>query len=168
MSYKALSAHLHSTANAVSDYFKSMGVSSIRVEHEVDASVGFSPTLSGRMTDFHILAVEVTDSGYTDTIDAFVLDCQELGLPVKLHLVFPNVDGLSQDFATILQKARRRGIAIIVVDESKSDIRVYNDPVSLSLTGLRKIDHRRFPTKYRQAVVSAQQTFLNGAKGLGV
>lgn len=167
MSYRILPPHLHATADAAVQYFrKNHGVTHVAVEAEIDRDIRYRPTLTGQMRDAHLLAVEVTDGRYTDALDAFVLDCERLALPVKLVVAIPR-GTTPPEFNDMLRKARRSGVGILEVDSNGGN--TFCSPLSLSLSGVRRIQMTRFPAKYRQALAEAEETFLNGdpAKGCG-
>jgi hypothetical protein len=165
MSYRALPTHLHPTADRARAFFASeRGVSKIVVEEEVHAELNLRPTLQGRTRDHHIVCVEVTDSGYTDNLDSFVLDSQRLGLPVKLYIAVPA--GSPPDIAPLLRRAKPRGIGVLEV-RANGTCHIFVSALSLSLTGLRRLAPKRFPARYQHALIDAEETFLNGdpAKG---
>jgi len=160
MTYRALPAHLHSMADHVRAYLaRERGVVGIAVEQEVHPDLSLRPTLHGRTRDHHLACVEVTDAGYTDALDAFVLDCQRLGLPTKLLIAVPA--GNPTDIRPLLRRARLRGVGVLEV-QAGGRCTPLSNALSLSLTGVRRSDNKRFPVRYLPALSDAEDTFLNG------
>ncbi len=157
MSYRALPAHLHAVADHARSFLTKRGVASFAVETEIDPGLSLRPTLHGQTRDYHIVCVEVTDSGYTDALDRFVLDCQRLELPVKLFIAVP----AGIDMTPILRRALPRGVGVLEVGSGGS-CNVFCPALSLSLASVRRPDLQRFPRRYRQALSDAENTFLGG------
>ncbi len=167
MNYRILPPHLHSTADAAIRFFRNNeGVTGVQIETSIDNDIRFRPTIIGKMRDHHMLSVEVTDSGYTSALDEFVLDCERRGLPVRLYIAIPRGADLAE-FQHMVKRAQNRGVGVVEVDERGGNVMFR--PLSLSLTGVRRVNVQRFPMKYRQALSEAQQTFLGGdpVKGCG-
>lgn len=160
--YRALAPPLHDTANAAIAWFKKkwgLKKSAIEVEASIDPDIGFRATFVARTDDFHILCVEVSETIYNNTLDSVVLDCREKGLPVKLFVAVPK-NGSDANYAKKLKDAKRAGVGILEVDHSSGAI--VQQPLSLSLAGVRPIEPTDFPTKYRQSLQQAQQVFRDG------
>lgn len=167
MTYRALAAHLHATADHARGFFvRQRGVSHVVIEGAIDPDVSFRPTFHGRTRDHHTVCVEVTDSAYTDTLDVFVLDCQHRGMPVKLYLAVPA--GSPIDMGSLVKKARSRGVGVLEIGPA-GGCTTLASALSLSLTGLSRPVTQGFPARYRQALADAEETFLNGdpVKGCG-
>jgi hypothetical protein len=165
MTYRVLPAHLHAIADHAREFFVNhRGVTSIVVEAEVEPGLNLRPTLHGRTRDHHTVCVEVTDSGYTDALDRFVLDCQHLDLPIKLYVAVPT--GL--DMTPILRRAIPRGVGVLEIGPA-GGCDVFVHALSLSLTGIKRTRIKEFPMRYRGALSSAADTFLGGdpVKGCG-
>jgi hypothetical protein len=64
------------------------------------------------------------------------------------------------DFAANLHKAKNRGFGVIILSDTEAW--AANEAVSLSLFGLRRTKIKEFPKSKREAVMKAEQTFLNG------
>lgn len=159
-SYNILSPELHSIADTARMYFRDQyGVTHFKIEEGIDREINFRPTLTGKMKNHHILAVDVTNANYTDALDSFILDCMKKCLPIKLYIAMPK-DERPSDINKILKKAIGRGIGILDVDENVC-VELCS-PIPLSLAGVRKIELKRFSLKYRQALKDGEQTFLNG------
>ncbi|SRR6266568_2296115 len=165
MTYNFLQPHLHATADAAIIFFKGRyGVAQFRKEEPIVSDIGFATTLHGLTTDFHYLCVEVSETAYSLPLDAFVLDCKNRIVPVRLYVVMPK-GGNDKDFKANLKRARTNGVGIVEVDSTGGT--VIQEALSLSLTGVRQIDPSEFPAKYRIPMGQAQSTFFNGdpAKG---
>lgn len=165
MSYSLLPPPLHGTADAARVFFREhFGTPTFKTEESPYPGATYRPTFSGFTRDHHILCVEVSDTPYTNSLDAFVLDCKQKILPVKLYVVIPNGDG-DGNFKTNLRRAKENGVGVIEVGNGAGA--VIHDVLSLSLTGIRPYDARDFPAKYREAVSGAYNTFLNGDPSKG-
>ena len=163
MTFRALPPHLHTVAGHVLTFFaQNRGLSAILIEAEVEPDLTLRPTFHGHTRDYHTVCVEVTDSGYTDALDRFVLDCQQRGLPVKLFLAVPT--GI--DMTPIMRRAVARGVGLVEVGPA-GGCSIFSNAISLSLSGFRRPNPRHFPRRYRNAVSQAVDTFLGGdpAKG---
>ncbi len=159
MTYRVLPTPLHPVADHVRSFLQGRGVSMIVIEAEVHPDLKLRPTLQGRTQDHHIVCAEVTDAGYTDALDAFVLDSQRLGLPIKFSIAVPT--GSPPDVASLLRRAKSRGVGVVEVGPN-GGCHVFDNALSLSLTALRRLELNRFPQRYRQALLDAEDTFLNG------
>lgn len=163
--YRFLDRSLHQYAEAARMFVATeFGIpkSKFEIEAPVHDAIGFTPTLHARTRDHHILAIEVSPTYYTQTLDGFALDCQRESVPVKLFVAVPpnSSGGLLKD----LERAADHGVGIVKLG---SVPKVLHGALSLSLTGVRRPDPKEYPAKYRSAVAAALQTFLNGdpAKG---
>src|SRR5438105_2617265 len=166
MIYKALANSLRSVADQVELYLrKKRGIRGFKAEKAIHDDIA-CPTLHAHTRDFHILWVEVSESPYPNTLDRLVLDCIRLGLPVRLYMAVPKPSNPPPSgYAAELARARDFGVGLIEVEGSK--VKIVQEPLSLSLNGLRPIPLERFPQKYREALAQAETTFRNGnpAKG---
>lgn len=165
MSYSFLAPPLQPTADAAKKYFKDKrGISKFKIEETIEPSIDYRPTLSAIAPDQHYICIEVSTSPYSNTLDAFVLDCMNQGLPVKLYVAMPKGPG-GKEFKTKLQRAKRHGVGVFEVDGTSGEM--IQEALSLSLTGLRPADPREFPSKFRSDVSDAETSFRNGnpAKG---
>ncbi len=158
MVFRALPPHLHTVAGHAVTYFADhRGLIAIVIETEVEAGLALRPTFHGHTRDHHIVCVEVTDSGYTDALDRFVLDCQQRGLPVKLYLAVPT--GI--DMTPILRRAIPRGVGLVEVGPA-GGCNIFSNAISLSLAGFRRPNPKQFPARFRGALSQAMDTFLGG------
>lgn len=165
MPYSILPPPLHQTADAARAFFRNyFGTPSFRIEESPYQGATYRPTFSGVTRDHHILCVDVSDTPYTNSLDAFVLDCKQRALPVKLFVAIPKGDGDS-NFKANLRRAKENGVGVVEVGDGSGS--VIHDALSLLLTGVRPYNAQDFPAKYREAVSGAYNTFLNGdpAKG---
>lgn len=166
MSYRSLPPHLHETADAVKKYFRdSQGLVKIKIEEPIDNRAVYTTTLTGSLRDQHLLCVEVTDGGYTNALNSFVLDCMTRGLPVLLYIAIPRGVETQANFTDILKRAQAAGIGIVEIDGREGT--VLCRATSLSLCALRRVDVKSFPSKYRQALSDAEGTFRGGNPSKG-
>lgn len=167
MEFKSLAPHLHSTAEAVAAFVRGkFGWTALKAEREITSDIQLRPTLQTVSRDYETICIEVSESPYSGTLDEAVITCKNEGLPVKLFVAIPK-NGLkeTQDFQKLLSRARRNGVGIIEVDVAGNGS-ILSDALSLSLSGVRKINPKEFPSKYRQALNDAETTFYtNPAKG---
>lgn len=166
MSYTILPGPLHETADAARAFFRThFGTPVFKIEEPPYTDAIYRPTLLSVTRDHHVLCVEASDTPYTNSLDAFVLDCKQKALPVKLFVAIPRGDG-DTNFKANLRRAKDNGVGVVEVAPNGSGI-VIHDALSLLLTGVRPYNASDFPAKYREAVSSAYSTFCNGdpAKG---
>src|ERR1051326_8271785 len=160
VAYRFLDRSLQQYAEAARAFFATdFGIpkTKFEVEAPVHDAIGFTPTLHARTRDHHILAIEVSPTYYTQTLDGFALDCQREGVPVKLFVAVPpnSSGGLLKD----LERAADHGVGIVKLGPGP---KVVHGALSLSVTAVRRPDPKEFPAKYRGAVSAALQTFLHG------
>jgi len=164
MTYRLLAPQLHAVAEAVRDYCNSQwGVakSKISVEEPVAPGLGLVPTLSMLTADYYHLCVEVSTRAYSNTLDAFVLDCKNRGLAIRLFVAIPR-DGVEGDFKADIARARANGVGVLEIAPD-SDVVVHADALALSLTGVRAIDTKLFPARYRHPLNEAARLFRTGS-----
>jgi hypothetical protein len=167
MKYRALAEALVPTAEAVRKHFMTAkGVRKFKAEAEVGPSFSYRPTLLGESEDYSLVAIEVNEGVYTDSLGVFVLECLGDGLPISLFVAAPAGGGDAQ-LMGLVRQAKRKGFGVVEVHGKT--VRPLVPALSLSLTGLRPIDYKRFPKASRQRLAQAEETFLNGdpAKGCG-
>jgi hypothetical protein len=160
--YKSLASPLHATADAAIAWFiEKWGLAkgAIKVEEPIDPDVNFRPTFSVLMPDFNWLAIEVKDDIYTSTLDSFVLDCRNKAMPVKLFVAVQK-GGQFSDYPKKLKSAKRAGVGILEVDGHSGEM--LQNALSLSLSGVRAIELKDFPSRYRQSLQQAEQAFRDG------
>lgn len=160
MSFTLLAAHLHATASVAERYFSAeYGAKHFKHESAVDKNLPLTPTLSATLANGCILCIEVSERGYSNSLDTFVVECSTRSFPVKLYVALPSAKSDS-DFAANLRKAKDRGVGIVECTETGTYC--MSEAVSLSLFGLRKTQLNEFPKPKREAIRVAEQTFLNG------
>jgi hypothetical protein len=162
LEFRALPPALADTAERAIGYFiDRWGVkkSKVLIEHEVDPEVGFRPTFVAKMNDLYTLCVEVRDTIYNESLADFVLQCRDKGLAVKVVVAVPR-DPADPQFAARLRSAKVAGLGILEVGENSAAI--IQMPVPLSLAGVRDVDSRKFPPRYRQPLQQAYEAFRNG------
>ena len=161
MTYQVLPLHLHATADRAKEFFHgNHGVRKIAAEEPLADSIEWRPTISGVTTDFHIVAVEVTDGGYTQSLDGAIVQCINSGLPVRLYIVYPGDDIKGDDFMRTFRDALKRGVGIVEVRGATCAL--VKPALDLSLHSVRRVDSKQFAKKRRQAVLDAESTFLGG------
>ena len=81
------------------------------------------------------------------------------GLPVLLFVAIPK--GVSgKKYTDGLKRAQKNGVGVLEIDGVSGE--ALNQPLALSLQGLRPLSPKVFPAKYRQAVTGADSIFRNG------
>ncbi len=159
MTYLILPSNLHTIADLTKRYLtNNLGLTKIRIEESIEDSIEYRPTFYSQTTDFYVLCVDVSEKIYNPTRWNFVTDCEKSGRPIKLYVSIP--DTHYSDFDSDLKKAKKNGIGVLEVNANCQT--VIQQPLALSLTGLRSFDKTQFPHKYRQAIVNAEETFKNG------
>jgi|ERR1700731_2085747 len=160
--YKILVPALHATAEASINWFQThwgLKARSEKIEEAIDPDVRLKPTFSVQTQDHHTLCIEVAASVYPNYLDAFVLSCRDRGLPVKLYIAIQK--GVYEaEYAQKLKNAKQSGVGVMEVDDASGT--VLHNGLSLSLTGVRPIEIRSFPKKYRQSLNDAAHTFRDG------
>ncbi|MFN7219522.1 MAG: hypothetical protein ACK5UX_02645 [Burkholderiales bacterium] len=165
--YRALPNNLTEVADATQRYLKDeLGLNSIEIEREIDQRIDFRPTLQSLSPDKHIVCVEVVENLFPPEIERFVLACRNHGLPVKLYVVVRAGQVTAYD-AKALKFAKENGVGILEVTPPSQGALISGSPVSQSLGGLRSFDLSVFPSKYREPLKQAIETFRTGnpAKG---
>lgn len=160
--YTILAPPLHQTANAAIKWFlDNWGInkSAVKVEQSVHTDLELRPTFNAQTRDSHILCIEVSENAYANHLNAFVVGCLQLGLPVKLFVAVTK-GTRDPNLSHNLKVAKLAGVGLIEVDDSSGV--VMQDAVSLSLMAVRAIKVGEFPKKYRHSLSHAEQTFRNG------
>lgn len=163
MTFKILADDLHQTGELAIKYFKqTLGAKKIKVETAVECRVKLplQPTFIGELNNGNILCVEVSNRVYSNTLDSFVVECSNAGLPVKLYIVVPHAKK-DRDLAGNLKKAKSRGVGVVEIAADGADT-TYSNALSLSLFGLRRFNVPSFPSAKREIISQAELTFLNG------
>jgi hypothetical protein len=161
--FRALPPGLHETAEqAIAWFIKRWGVrkNKIVVEGEFDSQISFRPTFLTKTDDQYLLCIEISDNIYNNTLDSVVLSCRDKGLPIKLMVAVPRSSTTDSQYAAKLKSAKIAGVGILEVDGQSGDI--VQQPLALSLAGVRRIDTSKFPRQYRQPLQQAYQTFRDG------
>jgi hypothetical protein len=162
--YNILPEPLHPIADSTIAYFvKRRGVSptTIKIEQPVETNIPlpFRPTFCAKTTDHYFLCVEVAESPYNNSLDAFVLNCMNQGLPVKLFIAIPN-GTRDPDYGPKLNLAKSRGVGVIEIGERS--VSVVQEALSLSLAGVRPVPAEEFPPKLREGLSRAETLFRSG------
>ena len=165
MNYRHLPELLRPIADAAISFFRrDWGISRFYVEQPIDAAIEYRPTVYAVTSDHHFLCLEVSERPYPTGLDGFVLDCVRNCIPVRLFVVL-SAGPKGSDYDRDLNRARTNGVGILEI--SAATVVVINEPLSLSLIGVRRIERHKFPRKYRLALSLAETTFIKGnpAKG---
>jgi hypothetical protein len=160
--YRVLPPNLYDTANAAIEWFiTTWGVkkSRVSVETAFDPEISFRPTFVAQLNDGHLLCIEVSQYVYSPTLDSVALACLRKALPVILYTAVPK-DVSDPDYSRKFKAAKLAGVGILEVDHQSGGILL--SAVSLSLGGVRQPKLADFPSKYRQALQHADQTFRDG------
>jgi hypothetical protein len=163
--YTILPEPLHPIADLAITYFvKRRGVSgaTVKVEKPVDErlSLDYRPTFTAKTTDHYILCIDVGESVYHNSLDAFVLDCINKSLPVKLFIAIPK-GNKDPEFSKKFNAARDRGVGVLEVDSHSTQVVL--EALPLSLAGVRPIAVQDFPAKLRENLNRAETIFRNGS-----
>ncbi len=165
MTFRHLSPTFHPLADAVVDYLqKERGIKGFVEEESIHKEVA-RPTLRAKTKDHHFLCLEFSETTpFPPSVAAFAPDCSRLCLPVKLFVVVP-ANSNDKEFNRDLKRARDWGVGVLSVDGK--DVIILQEPLSLSLAGVRRIEMGKYPSKYRYALSQAEATFRQGnpAKG---
>lgn len=171
MSYIILERRLHPIAEAAKNYFRTQwGIGRFHIEKlQLDIH---KPTLSATTVDYHYLWLEVSEKAYLTSLDRVVLKCQREQMPVKLYMVIPK--GLAdspkrkvlREYNADVREAENFGVGILEIDEFGVATSV-RSALSLSLMGVRKVEVKHFPRKYRQDLSEAERTFRGGQPAKG-
>jgi hypothetical protein len=167
MKYRALAEGLIPVADAALKHLRETeGATRFRSEVEVAPALAYRPTLLGECHDKSLIAVEVNDGAFTAPLDTFVVECQRLGVPIRLFIAIPETAPEKQQLQ-LLRQARTRGIGVLL--ESKRRIERLLPAVHLSLFGLRPIPMTKFPSQLVSRLTQAEESFRSGdpAKGCG-
>lgn len=163
--YTILPEPLHPVADQTITYFRNkrgVSKSSIKIEQpiEKELSLPYRPTFSGKTSDSYILCVEVSESVYHNSLDAFVLECINKCIPAKLFIAIPK-GTKDPDFAQKLNAAKDRGVGVLEISASSGS--VIQEALPLSLAGVRPILVQEFPAKLRENLHRAEMIFKGGS-----
>jgi hypothetical protein len=160
MNFRHLPEPLRPTADAVVEYFEAeRGIRHFVEEVEIHPQVA-RPSLHSPANDHHFWCVEFSETTpYPASLDRFVLDCMRYGLPVRLFVALPS-GSTTPEYHRDLNRAVEYGVGVMEV--TNNVVRVINEPLSLSLSGARRIEKKNFPSKYRLALTRAENTFRQG------
>ena len=165
MNFRFLSEQLRPTAEEARNFFKrKWGIGSFVLEEAVSSETTFSPTLQAQTPDHHLLCVEVSESPYPSALDSFVVDCMRLCIPVRLFVAVPE-DSKGQNYNRDRERARKCGVGVLEVSPRSS--KIIQQPLSLSLAGLRPVELEKFPRRRRLALSQAEETFKLGQPSKG-
>jgi len=162
MTYKALSPHLHPTADAAKKFAREQwGVNRIREEESLSREITLRPTILAKMNDYHSLCLEISESRFPQTAKDIANACKNNFEPVRLYVTIPRgIELRGTDYQSQQNEARENGVGLIEVDEHSG--RIIDQALSLSLTGVRKFPPKEFCPRFRQPVSNAQETYRDG------
>ncbi len=165
MSYRYLPAQLHATADAIVEFLRdSRGLQNVRVEEEINRTLPYRPTLHWLTRQRYLICVEVRESPFSPTLESVVSDCMQRCLPVNLFVAFPGKPDVP-DYKRNSDRAREKGVGVIEVTDAGCTV-IY-EALPLSLIGVRPIDKKRYPPRYRSALAQAEVTFKSGSPEKG-
>lgn len=161
MSYRSLSNNLHSTADAAIKLFNDeFGLTRPKIETALNGDIEYVPTLL--MTEDHYwICVDVSEKIMTPIRLYFITECVSHGLPVKLYVVLPKETNYT-DYVKEFKKAKKEGIGVIEINTKTGTGEILSQPLSLSLKGVRPIDKKQFPQKYKSTIKDSEESFRNG------
>ena len=163
--YTILPPPLQKTADAAMKWFiDNWGIkkAAVKVEGAIHPDVELRPTFCVPTGDHHLLCIEVSEKHvYAKHLNAGVLGCVHFGLPVQLFVAVPS-GAKDPDYSQNLKAARQAGVGIIEIDDTSGHCSIVHSALPLSLIAVRKVDVISFPSKYRQSLSHALQTFLDG------
>src|SRR5438270_10893496 len=142
MDYRYLPEHLRPVADSAARFLKEQrGLTKFKVEAEAYKLLAFRPTLSTTTPEGHIVCIEVLEEPFSTNLQAVVLECVRLGLPVKLYVACPTKSEEGQvAFDAAVKQARKYNLGILRVEGR--DIEVLAEPQSLSFLATRQIDKK--------------------------
>ena len=161
MSFRILGEALREPATHVIGFLKrERGLTRIKIEEEVVRGLP-KPTLHAVDPDQNVLCVEFSENNcYPATLAAFVDEFRAIQLPVKVYIALPS-SSQNPSFMAELVRARKQGVGVLLV-EPAGTINVLNEPLSLILAQLRRLDMKSYPAKLRVSLGVAENTFLSG------
>jgi hypothetical protein len=161
MTYTILSRSLHPVAEATKKYFKNRkGINNFKIENPINSEFSFCPTLCCETNEGAYICVDVRGDTDSSNLDAVLLDCMRECLPVKMYIAYSA--GIEDPhFKKNLEIAKKKGLGILEVDVDGKGT-VHCEPLSLSLVGVRPVQLKAFPPKYRLALDQAESTFRSG------
>jgi len=165
MNFRHLPEPLRPMADAVVDFFaQERGITHFKAEEPIHKDVAI-PTIHAKTQDHQILCVEFSETtAFPLSVERFAPDCNRLCLPVRVFVAIPSGSS-GAEYNRDLKRAREWGVGVLAVDGA--NVTPVQEPLSLSLAGVRRIEMPNFPSKYRFPLSQAQATFRQGnpAKG---
>jgi hypothetical protein len=165
MTFRHLPQAFHAMADAVVTYLETeRGITGFVEEDSIHKDLS-RPSLHAKTADHHFLCLEFSEtSPFPLSVERFAPECSRLCLPVRVFVAVPS-NSKDENFSRDLKRARDWGIGVLAV--SADDVTPVQEALSLSLAGVRRIDMKIFPAKYRYALSQAEATFRQGnpAKG---
>lgn len=161
MSFRSLAEGLRNPAISVVNFLRrERGLPKVKIEEELVRGLP-KPTLQAATPEGEIICVEFSETDcYPQGLARLAEDLRSVALPVKLFIALPST-AQTATFMSDLVRARRQGIGIMLVEPS-GNVNVLDEPISLLLTQLRRINMADYPSKLRDRLFQAQNTFLAG------
>jgi hypothetical protein len=165
MNFTILADDLKETAELTEDYLRNnLGLRDIQIEKPLPFNISYTPTFWAKNNEHNIIAVEVSNQAYSRTLDHIVMECQRQTYPVKLYYAIPK-DEADNNYRRNLSDAQKRGVGVLEIDDQDQQLTLV--ALSLSLTGLRSIEVKEYPKKYRGTLNDAINTFRTGSPAKG-
>lgn len=160
MNYRTIDQSLHATADAVRTHFRTQqGVTKFLIEQPLDGiDVEYRPTLHAKTKNNYYVCIEISEVAYKSTLDSFVLDCINKGVPAKLY-VARNGNIKDMDYEKNIKTLRARGVGLLEVGSHIDEIL---SPQFLSLAALRPINIGVVPNAFKAMLAEAHYLFKNG------
>ena len=168
ITFSYLSESLWPTAEAAIGFFhENLGIplKAFEAETSIHPSVDMVPSLHAETKDHHILCIEVSEGPvYYPALDAFVLECQDNELPVKLYVVTPQ-GAKDPDYKTNRNTAQRRGVGLL--ESEPAGLRLVQEALSLSLSNVRHLQLGDYTPAARADLTKAERLFRHGDPEIG-
>lgn len=165
MSYSFLGHDLHTTADRAKKWFAHhLGATKFICEQPV-MDLPLRPTWQAALQGGYSLCVNVQSSPFSPTLYAFVNQCAQRGLPIKLFVVIGSA-APRDNFAAELKQAREAGVGVLQIPDD-GEPNEFHHAMPLSLCGLTRIDPKHVPKARREIFKTAHDAFLDGNPGQG-
>jgi hypothetical protein len=160
MNFRHLPQAFHTMADAVVKYLEDeLGIGGFVEEEAIHKDVA-RPSLHAKTNDHHFLCLEFSETTpFPMSVERFAPECSRLCLPVRLYVAVP-ADSKDDNYHRDLKRAHDWGVGVLAI--SGSDVSVLQEPLSLLLAGVRRLDMKKFPLRYRYALSQAESTFRHG------
>lgn len=165
MTYGLLGQDLHDTADKAKKWFADhYGAKKFACEQPI-FDLPLKPTWQAVLHGGYSLCVNVQPTPFSPTLYAFVNQCAQEGLPVKLWVAI-GASVPKESFASELKQARNAGVGVIQFPENGAP-HEFHHAMPLSLFGLTRVSPKKLPKSRREVFRNAEDTFLDGSPGQG-